>query len=132
MPALPTPQGTSAHLPEIQTTNQALIAAFEAHPHFASQSAARAGKIYFMWDFAKRTDAMTTTPNVPTGSMTEAQREKLKSDAMGRYVILEMIMNDTTGMTTMMFQEQPGRGVELGELIRTAAKRLQDIIEGRD
>jgi hypothetical protein len=88
-------------LPQIREANLNLISAFESHPAYAAQSQQRQGKIYFMWDFAMRTEAMfqsilhnlpppdtpatrRTIPNVPPTSMTDAQRDELRKDAVGR------------------------------------------------
>ena len=54
--SLPVPQNSD--LAAVKAANQALCDAFEAHPSMQSQYAAKAGNVYFMWDFAKRTNAM--------------------------------------------------------------------------
>lgn len=40
------------------------------------------------------------------------------------------MISDTTGMTAMMFGEQPGRGVELGDAVKKANEELVAVIEG--
>jgi hypothetical protein len=84
---LPIPASAMQRIPEIRDANRALIAAFESHPSYASQSTSRSGKVYFMWDFATRTDAMfeaILNNDAPTASMSEKQREESKSDSVGR------------------------------------------------
>lgn len=98
---LPAPPGALTRLPQIKDSNKNLLSALGSHPSFATQAQARSGKIYFMHDFAKRTDAMfdsilndTTAPDTPAtrgsipqakpSSMSSGQREELKGDAVGR------------------------------------------------
>ena len=40
------------------------------------------------------------------------------------------MITDTTGQTGMMFGEQPGRGIDLGNGIKSASQELVSIIEG--
>lgn len=42
---------------------------------------------------------------------------------------MHMMITDTTGKTGMMFGEQPGRGVELGDAVRRASEELVRVIE---
>jgi hypothetical protein len=94
---LPIPASAMQRIPEIRDANRALIAAFESHPSYASQSSSRSGKVYFMWDFATRTNAMfeailnndapatkSSNQSVPTARMSEKQKEESKSDSVGR------------------------------------------------
>lgn len=98
------PSSAAELLPEIRAANNSLIQAFEAHPQFAPQHSRRQGKIYFMWDFAKRTSAMFDSilqdlpppdtpatrgsiPNVPPSSMSQRQKKELRDDAVGRCVM---------------------------------------------
>ena len=100
-----------------------------------------------MHDFAARTAAMFdsilndapapdtpatrgSVPRAKPSSMTEGQREELKSDAVGRCLMLHSMITDSTGMTGMMFGEQPGRGIELGDAVKNASEELARIIEG--
>jgi hypothetical protein len=80
---------TIERLPAIRDANLALIRAFEAHPVYASQSTQRSGKIYFMWDFAQRTNAMleSVLQNPPPASMSKGQKNELAMDAVGRCVM---------------------------------------------
>lgn len=99
MPAVDS--ATIQRLPAIRTANQALIAAFESHSAFPAQANQKGGKVYFMWDFAKRTNAMfdsilddapapdtpATRGSVPTtrpSTMSKAQKNELIGDAVGR------------------------------------------------
>lgn len=99
--SLPIPPGATSRLPEIRAANGQLIAAFEAHPSFAVQQAQGKGKIYFMWDFARRTNATIESilqgypppytpatrdsiPNEPVASMDKGKVKELKEDAVGR------------------------------------------------
>lgn len=43
---------------------------------------------------------------------------------------LHSMITDTTGMTAMMFGEQPGRGVDLSDVVRRASGELVGVIEG--
>ena len=43
---------------------------------------------------------------------------------------LHSMITDTSGMSAMMFGEQPGRGVDLGDAVKTASQELVGIIEG--
>ena len=43
---------------------------------------------------------------------------------------LHSMIIDTSGMSAMMFGEQPGRGVDLGDAVKTASQELVGIIEG--
>jgi hypothetical protein len=89
------------NLSAIRDANLALIRAFEAHSACRFQTAQRSGKIYFMWDFANRTNAMfesilgnaappdtpatrSSVPNVPFASMNAVQKKELVDDAVGR------------------------------------------------
>ncbi|KZM23039.1 uncharacterized protein EKO05_0008169 [Ascochyta rabiei] len=133
-------------LPQIQTSNKALLSAIEAHPAFPAQQQARSGKVYFMHDFAARTDAMFdsilndapapdtpatrgSVPQAKPSTMTAGQRDELKSDAIGRCMMLHSMITDTTGMTSTMFGEQPGRGVDLGDAVKRASEALVRVIE---
>lgn len=85
----------------VREANQALIRAFQEHEQFPVQQAQRRGKIYFMHDFASRTNDMLDSilnntpppdtpatrgsiPNVAPSSMTEDQKKELEMDALGR------------------------------------------------
>ncbi|KAF2185088.1 hypothetical protein K469DRAFT_489620, partial [Zopfia rhizophila CBS 207.26] len=122
-----------------------LIQAFESHSVFESQYSTRSGKIYFMWDFANRTEAMfqsilhnypppdtpatrRTIPNVPPACMTEKQREELREDAVGRCMLLWTMITDSSGKTGMMFGEAPGQGVELGDEVKRKAEDVKSMI----
>ncbi|KAJ4346300.1 hypothetical protein N0V95_005510 [Ascochyta clinopodiicola] len=135
-----------SQLPQIQTSNKALLSALEAHPAFPAQQQARSGKVYFMHDFAARTDAMfesilndAPAPDTPAtrgsvpqtrpSTMTASQKEELKSDAVGRCMMLHSMITDTTGMTGMMFGEQPGKGLDLGDAVKSASEALVRLIE---
>ncbi|KAF2740537.1 hypothetical protein EJ04DRAFT_572354 [Polyplosphaeria fusca] len=126
----------STNISELQTADQALCTALESHSAFASQRAAKSGNVYFLWDFARRTDAMFSsilddapapdTPgtrgSVPTArpsTMNESQRQQLKSDAM-----LDMLISDTTGKTAMMFGGGQGQTADLGREIKDASKSV--------
>jgi len=102
--SLPVESATVQRLPAIRDANLALVRAFEAHPAYPSQSTQRGGKIFFMWDFASRTNAMfesilqntpppdtpatrDSVPNVSPASMSEGQRKELVGDAVGRCVM---------------------------------------------
>lgn len=91
-------------LPEIRTANQSLIDAFAVHPGLPAQARALKGKLFCLWDFANRTNAMIESvlnntvppdtpgmrgkvPQVPTGEMTEAQRSSLVEDAVSRCLV---------------------------------------------
>ncbi|KAF2280926.1 uncharacterized protein EI97DRAFT_463349, partial [Westerdykella ornata] len=132
-------------LPAIRTANHTLIRSLESHPSFASQHSARRGKIYFIWDFAQRSEAMfkaliegTAAPDTPAtrgvvppvevGSMTARQRRELENDAVGRCVMLHTLITDTTGMSAMMFQERPGEGVDVGAEVRRRQRRLWRLL----
>ena len=95
------PPGALTRIPQAKDANSALLSNFEAHQAFPQQQQARSGKVYFMHDFAARTAAMfdsilndAPAPDTPAtrgpvprarpSSMTEGQREELKSDAVGR------------------------------------------------
>ncbi|KAF9692447.1 hypothetical protein EKO04_009609 [Ascochyta lentis] len=142
-----TPPGALSQLPQIQSSNKALLSALESHPAFPAQQQARSGKIYFMHDFAARTDAMldsilndapapdtpatrASVPQARPSTMTAGQRDELKSDAVGRCMMLHSMITDTTGMTAMMFGEQPGRGVDLGDAVKRASEELVAVMEG--
>jgi hypothetical protein len=43
---------------------------------------------------------------------------------------LDSMITDSTGMTGMMFGEQPGRGIDLGNAVKNASQELVRIIEG--
>ncbi|KAF2797677.1 hypothetical protein K505DRAFT_322425 [Melanomma pulvis-pyrius CBS 109.77] len=145
MPNLPLPPGAMSRIPQISEANRALIQAFESHAAFASQSAQRSGKVYFMWDFANRTEAMFqsilqnypppdtpatrgTIPNVPPASMTQTERDELKEDSVGRCMMLHSMIKDTSGKTAIMFGEAPGRGIDLGDDLKRAADAVKDVI----
>lgn len=98
---IPTPPGALTRLPQIRESNKSLLSALESHPSFAAQQRARSGKVYFMHDFASRTDAMfdsilndAPAPDTPAtrgsvpqarpSTMSAAQKDELKSDAVGR------------------------------------------------
>ena len=100
MPATP----PSQYLPALHEANQALILAFESHPQFPAQQTQRKGNLFFMHDFAARTNAMLESllnntpppdtpatrgsiPNVAPAAMTEGQRKELQTDAFGRCVM---------------------------------------------
>lgn len=91
-------------IPRIREANQALLEALESHSAFQSQSQARSGKVYFMWDFAKRNEAMFNAlvadvpppdtpatrgsiPNAAPSSMTDQQKNGLVQDAVGRCMV---------------------------------------------
>jgi hypothetical protein len=91
-------------IPQIREANQALIEALEVHPSYQSQREARSGKVYFMWDFAKRNEAIFhaivanvpppdtpatrgSVPNAPPAEMTNRQRDELIEDAVGRCMV---------------------------------------------
>jgi hypothetical protein len=40
------------------------------------------------------------------------------------------MISDTTGMTGMMFGEQAGRGIDLGNAVKNASEELVRITEG--
>jgi uncharacterized protein with PIN domain len=40
------------------------------------------------------------------------------------------MITDTSGMAAMMFGEQPGRGVDLGDAVKKASQDLVSVIEG--
>lgn len=101
---MPTPPGALTRLPQVKESNKNLLSALESHPAFPQQQQARSGKVYFMHDFANRTDAMldsilndTVAPDTPAGrgsvpqakpsSMSASQRDELKSDAVGRCLL---------------------------------------------
>jgi hypothetical protein len=100
----PVDPATVQRLPAIRDANVALVRAFEAHSAYPSQSTQRSGKIFFMWDFASRTNAMLesilnnypppdtpatrdSVPNVPPARMSEKQKKELVADAVGRCVM---------------------------------------------
>ncbi|KAJ4301044.1 hypothetical protein N0V90_003134 [Kalmusia sp. IMI 367209] len=135
---------SSQQLPAIREAIQGLLQAFESHPQFPAQQSQRKGKIYFMHDFASRTNAMFgsllnntpppdtpatrgTIPNVVPSSMTDKQRKELESDAFGRCTMLHTLIYDTTGMAGMMFGEAPGQGVDVGDAVRKAADGVNAV-----
>ncbi|KAF2255370.1 hypothetical protein BU26DRAFT_515087 [Trematosphaeria pertusa] len=38
------------------------------------------------------------------------------------------MITDTSGMSAMMFGEEPGKGVDLGDAVRNAAKNVDEVI----
>ncbi|KAF2876539.1 hypothetical protein BDV95DRAFT_602520 [Massariosphaeria phaeospora] len=144
--SIPLPPSAIGRLPEIRAANLNLITAFESHPIFTSQASRRQGKIYFMWDFAMRTETMfqsilpnlpssATTrpnPNPPPATLNEEQKEEARGDVVGRCMLLWTMITDTTGKTGMMFGEVPGQGVELGDEVQRAAATVTDVIFERE
>ena len=41
---------------------------------------------------------------------------------------LHGMITDTSGMSAMMFGEEPGKGVDLGDAVRNAAKNVDEVI----
>jgi len=91
-------------IPRIREANQTLIEALEAHSLFQSQAGARIGKVYFMWDFAKRNDTISdvliagvlppdtpatreSMPNAPPSALTDQQKNGLIRNAIGRCLV---------------------------------------------
>lgn len=141
----PTTQQPASSLSQTRDANQALIFALQAHPAFPDQFSAHQGKVYFMWDFAKRTHAMFDSliddmpapdtpatrgsiPTAPPSTMTEGQKKALASDAVGRCMMLQMMMDDQSPMSGIMFGEAPGQEVDLGVDVKTKAKAVVDAI----
>ena len=44
---------------------------------------------------------------------------------------LHEMITDTTGMSAMMFGETPGRGVEIGEAVKSASANVDAVVSGR-
>ncbi|KAF2474678.1 uncharacterized protein BDR25DRAFT_111038 [Lindgomyces ingoldianus] len=144
-PMLTLPPSSLHRISQIQSANLSLISAFESHPTFSSQHSSRQGKIYFMWDFAKRTDAMFqslmhsyaqpdtpatrgSVPDLPPARMTEEQSGELKEDVVGRCVMLWTMITDGSGKTGVMFGEVEGQEVDLGEDVRAKAEVVRRVI----
>ncbi|KAJ8107821.1 hypothetical protein OPT61_g8596 [Boeremia exigua] len=134
-------------LAQIRDSNKTLLSALEAHQAFPQQQRARSGKVYFMHDFASRTDAMFdsilndvpapdtpatrgSVPQAKPSTMTQSQRDELKSDVVGRCAMLHSMITDISGMTAMMFGEQPERRVDLGDAVERASQELVNGISG--
>jgi len=47
----------TSNIEPVRNANLALILALQVHPAFAAQEAQRKGKVFFIWDFAARTEA---------------------------------------------------------------------------
>ncbi|PSN65634.1 hypothetical protein BS50DRAFT_590005 [Corynespora cassiicola Philippines] len=121
----PIPPSAMQRLPEIRNSNHELVAALEAHPKFAEQRNARQGKVYFMWDFATKTE-----PSPDTAAMSEQQKNSFKRDAIGRCILISTLVTDTSGKSSVMFNERPGQVVDLGDRVKSAADALPDVIIG--
>ncbi|TAQ83483.1 hypothetical protein B7494_g8190 [Chlorociboria aeruginascens] len=130
---------------EVNSKLENLLHALETHLQFSSSPNGN-GAPYFVWDFVRRGKYMPSeydnikngrpiqhpeqfspAPSTNLSTSGEAAATKIFQEVYGRTIMLNLLVNDTSGMNAMM-TDSSGPPIDFGRAIKDAVAELERVV----
>jgi hypothetical protein len=107
--------------PRLEAASKELISSLTAHPNFVTEQSARRGSVYFVWDFVCKTQRMLETWDGKFGAVSR--------DIMGRSLLANVLVNDTSGKRALICGEDPSNPVDFGADVKRKSQAVQNATQ---